>query len=111
MIVDSPGIGESHKVSRQLEYYMSCAFGFIYVINISNAGGIQKDRVSQLVHINGLLIAFVPLFRHFLLFFFFSHSFFALFLLHHFFKQKSGVPLFGVFTDKRQENGLSIKPL
>ena len=52
VIVDSPGVGESNKVSRQLEHYMSRAFGFIYVINISNAGGIQKDRVSQFIHIS-----------------------------------------------------------
>ena len=52
MIVDSPGVRESNKVSRQLEHYMSRAFGFIYVINISNAGGIRKDRVSQFIHMN-----------------------------------------------------------
>ena len=52
VIVDSPGVGESNKVSRQLEHYISRAFGFIYVINISNAGGIQKDRVSQFIHIS-----------------------------------------------------------
>ena len=50
MIVDSPGIGESYKVSRQLEHYMSRAFIFIYVINISNAGGIEKDVESTSAH-------------------------------------------------------------
>lgn len=48
VIVDSPGFGES-RVSRQLEQYMARAFGFIYVINISNAGGIQKDRLGSLL--------------------------------------------------------------
>lgn len=52
VVVDSPGVGESHRVSRQLERYMSRAFGFIYVINISNACSIPKDTVSQVEHIN-----------------------------------------------------------
>lgn len=46
VMVDSPGVGESRKLSRQLESYMTRAFGFIYVLNISNAGGIHRDRVS-----------------------------------------------------------------
>lgn len=49
VMVDSPGVGESRKLSRQLELYMSRAFGFIYVINISNAGGIHRDRLGQLL--------------------------------------------------------------
>ncbi|KAL8613026.1 hypothetical protein ACOMHN_008795 [Nucella lapillus] len=49
VMVDSPGVGESRKVSQQLEQYMARAFGFIYVINISNAGGIHKDRLGQLL--------------------------------------------------------------
>ncbi|XP_076448681.1 uncharacterized protein LOC143285302 [Babylonia areolata] len=49
VLVDSPGVGESRKVSQQLEQYMSRAYGFIYVINISNAGGIHKDRLGQLL--------------------------------------------------------------
>ncbi|KAK7481813.1 hypothetical protein BaRGS_00026960, partial [Batillaria attramentaria] len=48
VMVDSPGVGES-KVSRQLQSYMNRAFGFIYVINVSNAGGIHRNRLGQLL--------------------------------------------------------------
>lgn len=47
VIVDSPGVGDSNTLSRQLELYMARAFGFIYVINVSNAGGIHRDRVRR----------------------------------------------------------------
>ena len=46
MIVDSPGIGESDEMDEIVEQYLPKAFAFIYVINSTNAGGIQKDRVS-----------------------------------------------------------------
>ncbi|XP_025106722.1 uncharacterized protein LOC112571715 isoform X1 [Pomacea canaliculata] len=49
VMVDSPGVGDSRKLSKQLESYMSRAFGFIYVINSSNAGGIHRDRLGQLL--------------------------------------------------------------
>lgn len=45
--MDSPGIGESgamHYVDR----YLGKSFGFIYVINSANAGGIQKGRVGNI---------------------------------------------------------------
>ena len=45
-IVDSPGIGESEQMTRLVTEYMPKAFGFIYVINSSNAGGVQPGRVS-----------------------------------------------------------------
>ena len=46
MIVDSPGIGDEEKVSKVALEYLPQAYAFIYVINSSNAGGMQKDRVS-----------------------------------------------------------------
>ena len=46
MIVDSPGIGESDEMDEIVEQYLPNAFAFIYVINSTNAGGIQEDRVS-----------------------------------------------------------------
>ncbi|KAK7481782.1 hypothetical protein BaRGS_00026929 [Batillaria attramentaria] len=49
VMVDSPGVGESRKLSKQLESYMTRAYGFIYVINISNAGGIHRNRLGQLL--------------------------------------------------------------
>ena len=45
-IVDSPGIGESEELDEIVKNYLPEAFAFIYIINASNAGGVQKDRVS-----------------------------------------------------------------
>jgi len=47
VIVDSPGIGDSKRVSKIVFKYMPQAFAFIYVINTPNAGGVQKDRVNK----------------------------------------------------------------
>ena len=49
MIIDSPGVGESAEMDDMVIQYLPEAFAFMYVINISNAGGIQKDRVSILI--------------------------------------------------------------
>lgn len=46
IIIDSPGIGESEIMDEMVLEYLPQAFAFIYVINIANAGGVQKDRVS-----------------------------------------------------------------
>ena len=46
VIIDSPGIGESDIMDEIVKQYLPEAFAFIYVINSTNAGGIQKDRVS-----------------------------------------------------------------
>ena len=46
MIVDSPGVGESDDMDETVVEYLPEAFAFIYVINCTNAGGVQKDRVS-----------------------------------------------------------------
>ena len=45
--MDSPGIGESEIMDDIVINYLSKAFCFLYVINSTNAGGIQKDRVSD----------------------------------------------------------------
>ena len=45
IIVDSPGIGESEIMDNIVVNYLPNAFAFIYVINSSMAGGVQKDRV------------------------------------------------------------------
>ena len=47
MIVDSPGVGESEDMNESVLNYLPHAFCFIYVINSTNAGGIQEDRVGQ----------------------------------------------------------------
>ncbi len=46
MIVDSPGIGENDDMNESVLNYLPNAFCFIYVINSTNAGGIQEDRVG-----------------------------------------------------------------
>ena len=46
VIVDSPGIGDSEKVCNIALEFLPKAFAFIYVINSTNAGGTQDDRVS-----------------------------------------------------------------
>ena len=47
VIVDSPGVGESDIMDDIVVNYLPNAFAFIYVINSSNAGGVQRDRVSN----------------------------------------------------------------
>ena len=45
MIVDTPGIGGSEEATQKLMEYLPNALAFIFVINVANAGGMQKDRV------------------------------------------------------------------
>ena len=47
VIVDSPGVGESDIMDDMVKEYLPEAFAFIYVINCVNAGGIQRDRVTE----------------------------------------------------------------
>ncbi|XP_067035453.1 dual serine/threonine and tyrosine protein kinase-like [Acropora muricata] len=49
VIVDSPGVGESNIMDKIVTEYLPKAFAFIYTINSSNAGGIQKDRLERLL--------------------------------------------------------------
>ena len=49
VIVDSPGIGESAITYDMVKAYLPETFLFIYVINSSNAGGIQRDRVRDVM--------------------------------------------------------------
>lgn len=46
--MDSPGIGESQIMDDMVKEYLPEAFAFIYVINSTNAGGIQPDRVCNI---------------------------------------------------------------
>lgn len=47
MIVDTPGIGPDNDIlANRLFEYLPSALAFIYVINPTNAGGVQSDRVS-----------------------------------------------------------------
>lgn len=45
MIVDTPGIGGSEEATEKMMDYLPNALSFVFVINVSNAGGMQKDRV------------------------------------------------------------------
>ncbi|RMX41275.1 hypothetical protein pdam_00023432, partial [Pocillopora damicornis] len=49
VIVDSPGIGDSKRVSEITLKYLSQAYAFIYVINTINAGGLQQDRLMPIL--------------------------------------------------------------
>lgn len=49
MIVDTPGCGDmgQKEVSDMMMSYLPNALAFVFVLNVSNAGGIQDDRVSK----------------------------------------------------------------
>lgn len=53
MIVDTPGCGdlEQKEVSDMMMSYLPNALAFVFVLNVSNAGGIQDDRVWCLIYI------------------------------------------------------------
>ena len=46
VIIDSPGVGDSEIMDEIVTEYLPEAFAFTYFINCTNAGGVQKDRVS-----------------------------------------------------------------
>lgn len=47
-IVDTPGIGDSIDNRTMLEEYIPKAVAFVIVMDVSRAGGLQKDRVKKL---------------------------------------------------------------
>lgn len=50
VIVDTPGVGENRQMTKLIEKYLSKSFGFIYIVNSSNAGGVQGGRVFIYFH-------------------------------------------------------------
>jgi hypothetical protein len=44
-IVDTPGVGDNPKTTKAVFDHLKEAFGFVFVINTHNRGGVQ-DRVS-----------------------------------------------------------------
>lgn len=48
-IVDTPGVGESDEMTTKVLEYLPEALAFIYVINTSNAGGVQEDRLIKIL--------------------------------------------------------------
>ncbi|XP_063422214.1 uncharacterized protein LOC134706836 [Mytilus trossulus] len=51
IIVDTPGIGSSDELTMRLLDYLPKAIAFIYVINSSNAGGVQSDRLLKIFEV------------------------------------------------------------
>lgn len=51
IIIDTPGVGESDEMTTKVLEYLPEALAFIYVINTSNAGGVQEDRVIMFISI------------------------------------------------------------
>ncbi|XP_078664264.1 uncharacterized protein LOC144907273 [Branchiostoma floridae x Branchiostoma belcheri] len=49
VIVDSPGVGESKIMDQVVSDYIPKAFAFLYIIDSSRAGGVQQDRLGQLL--------------------------------------------------------------
>ncbi|XP_062578136.1 bacterial dynamin-like protein [Saccostrea cucullata] len=47
-IVDTPGIGENEEMTEVLLNFLTEAVAFIYVINTTNAGGVQDDRLVRI---------------------------------------------------------------
>lgn len=47
IIVDTPGFGDQEQkdVADKMLSYLPNALSFVFVLNVSNAGGIQDDRV------------------------------------------------------------------
>lgn len=46
--MDTPGIGVAGEVSQKLMDYLPNALSFVFVINVANAGGMQRDRVYNI---------------------------------------------------------------
>ncbi|XP_019646383.1 PREDICTED: dual serine/threonine and tyrosine protein kinase-like [Branchiostoma belcheri] len=51
VLVDSPGVGENDKMDKVVADYMPKAFALLYIINSSNAGGVQQDRLGRLLQL------------------------------------------------------------
>lgn len=49
ILVDTPGIGGSGNVTDKLIKYLPNALLFIFVINAGSAGGMQKDRLPEII--------------------------------------------------------------
>lgn len=51
MIIDTPGSGylEQEYVTEKMMSYLSNALAFVFVVNVANAGGFQRDMVLILI--------------------------------------------------------------
>lgn len=49
MVVDTPDIGGGRGMNSMLMEFLPNAFGFIFVIDVSRAGGVEEDRVTMVM--------------------------------------------------------------
>lgn len=45
--MDTPGIGDDNDLKEMLDSYIPKAVAFVIVIDVSRAGGLQRDRVCK----------------------------------------------------------------
>lgn len=45
--MDTPGIGGSKEVAQRLMEYLPNAVSFIFLIDVSKAGGMQNEKASK----------------------------------------------------------------
>lgn len=48
-IVDTPGIGDDNDLKEMLDSYIPKAVAFVIVIDVSRAGGLQRDRILSVL--------------------------------------------------------------
>lgn len=49
VLVDTPGIGDSNHLRQILEEYIPKAVAFVFIVDVSRAGGLQKDRLLPIL--------------------------------------------------------------
>ncbi|XP_062568509.1 uncharacterized protein LOC134230692 [Saccostrea cucullata] len=49
LLVDPPGIGESEALTNILKEILPNAVAFIFMVNVSNSGGVQEDRLIEIL--------------------------------------------------------------
>lgn len=54
-LVDTPGIGGSGDSTQRLIEYLPNALAFVFVINVASAGGMQHDRLPEILRAISLL--------------------------------------------------------
>ena len=47
--MDSPGLGESEQMDEVLMNYLPNAFAFIYILDVSRAGGLDKESTNKVL--------------------------------------------------------------
>lgn len=50
--MDTPGVGDSRELKTKLEEYIPKAVAFVIIMDVTRAGGLQKDRVKMHNSIN-----------------------------------------------------------